>query len=147
TDTTQARVDEFVRQHNLRGQAAEACYDQQARETLDTVNLYLGLIADVIRNHDGVLDKFIGDCVMAFWGAPVATPNHAVACVRAAIEAQRGIAALNQERAAQNQQRERENATRIAAGQEPLEMLPLLLLGTGINTGPATAGLMGVLST
>jgi class 3 adenylate cyclase/CHASE2 domain-containing sensor protein len=146
TDTSQARVDDFVREHNLSGAAAERFYDEQAREMLSTVNVYLSLIADVIRKHDGTLDKFIGDCVMAFWGAPVPNPNHAVACVRAAIEAQRGIAALNQERAAQNHQRELENSRLIASSQEPLQMFPQLQLGTGINTGPATAGLMGVLS-
>ena len=48
TDTNQERATEFVRQHNLSAQAAEDCYDEQARETLDTVNLYLGLVADTV---------------------------------------------------------------------------------------------------
>ena len=90
TDASQERVAEYVRAHNLSGAAAEERYDEQARETLDTVNIYLGLIADVIKKHDGTLDKFIGDCVMAFWGAlkdsPTPAPRHAVVCVRAAIE-------------------------------------------------------------
>jgi len=89
------------------------------------------------------LDKFIGDCVMAFWGAPTAQPTHALACVRAAIEAQRAIEALNQARSAENKSREVENQARVAAGLDPKPLLPLLLLGTGINTGMATAGLMG----
>ena len=42
-----------------------------------TVNLYLGLVADTALQHDGTLDKFIGDCVMAFWGAPTPNPQHA----------------------------------------------------------------------
>ncbi len=40
--------------------------------------LYLAAIADVINAHGGTLDKYIGDCVMAFWGAPTADPRHAV---------------------------------------------------------------------
>jgi hypothetical protein len=75
TDTSQERIAEFVRKNNLVGSAAEGCYDEQARETLDTVNLYLGLVADTVIKQDGTLDKFIGDCVMAFWGAPTPNPN------------------------------------------------------------------------
>jgi class 3 adenylate cyclase len=80
---------------------------------------------------------------MAFWGAPTSYPGHAVACVRAAIEAQRAIAELNEERLKLNDRRERENSTRMVEGLAPLPMLPILVLGTGINTGLATAGLMG----
>ena len=143
TDSSQERVAHFVRDNNLSGAAAEACYDETARETLATVNLYLGLIADVIKKQDGTLDKFIGDCVMAFWGAPTPNPKHASSCVRAAIEAQRAMYELNQQRSAENNKRQLENLSRVSAGQPPQLMLPILLLGTGINTGMATAGLMG----
>ena len=143
TDTSQGRVTEFVRQNDLAGQAAEACYDEQARETLETVNLYLGLVADTVIRQDGTLDKFIGDCVMAFWGAPTPNPRHALACVRVAIEAQRAIYQLNRQRSTENKQRELENPARISAGLRPRPMLPILLLGNGINTGMATVGLMG----
>ena len=143
TDTAREQAAAYVRQHNLRGAAAEACFDEQARETLETVNLYLGLIADIIKKQDGTLDKYIGDCVMAFWGAPTPNPRHAVACVRAAIEAQREVERLNQQRAAENHRRELENKARLSAGLKPKSILPLLQLGSGINTGVATAGLMG----
>ena len=143
TDNSQERVAEYVRKHNLAGPAAEASYDEQARETLETVNLYLGLIADTVIKQDGTLDKFIGDCVMAFWGAPTPNPNHALGCVRAAIEAQRAVYQLNQQRSAENQKRELENPARIAAGLPPKPPLAVLLLGSGINTGMATVGLMG----
>jgi adenylate cyclase len=143
TDKSQERVAEFVAKHKLTGEAAEAAIDETARETLATVNLYLGLVADTIIKQDATLDKFIGDCVMAFWGAPTANPHHALACVRAAIESQRAIDALNQTRAEENRRREVENQARISAGLEPKAMLPVLLLGSGINTGMATAGLMG----
>jgi adenylate cyclase len=143
TDANQERVAEFVRAHQLSGAAAEAAFDEQARDTLETVNLYLGVIANTVIKHDGTLDKFIGDCVMAFWGAPTANPRHALFCVQAAIEAQRAVYALNCERRAQNQTRQQQNATRAAAGLTPLPLLPILFFGTGINTGVATVGLMG----
>jgi len=143
TDSSQERVAEFVRANNLTGTTAEAAFDEQARETLATVNLYLGVIANTIIQHDGTLDKFIGDCVMAFWGAPTPNPQHAVACVTAAIETQRAIYKLNRERQAENQKRSAENPQRIAAGLTPHPTLPILFLGTGVNTGVATVGLMG----
>jgi len=143
TDTRQEEVTEHVRKNKLTGSAAEACIDEQARETLSIVNLYLGLVADTVIKHDGTLDKFIGDCVMAFWGAPTANPKHALDCVRAAIDAQRAVFGMNQQRAAENKKRELENLARAAAGLPPLPMLPTLLLGSGINTGMATVGLMG----
>jgi adenylate cyclase len=111
---------------------------------LNTVNEYLSVVANTVKEMDGTLDKFIGDCVMAFWGAPAAKPNHASACVRAAIQAQRAIHELNERRATQNQKIEEENTARFAAGLEPTPLLPLLMLGSGINTGMATAGLMGL---
>jgi class 3 adenylate cyclase/CHASE2 domain-containing sensor protein len=143
TDASQERVDDRIRKKQLRGAAAKVLSDETARETLETINLYLGLLADILIKQDGTLDKFIGDCVMAFWGAPTSNPKHAAACVRAAIDAQRAIYALNQQRAAENRKIEFENLARAAAGQEPKALLPLLLLGTGINTGMATVGLMG----
>jgi class 3 adenylate cyclase/CHASE2 domain-containing sensor protein len=143
TETAQERAAEFVRENKLSGQEAEAHFDEQAREAIATVNLYLGLVADTVLRHDGTLDKFIGDCVMAFWGAPNPEPHHALACVRAAIEAQRGIAELNRQRARENEERLREHQRRAAAGLRPQPLLPVLTLGTGINTGSATVGMMG----
>ena len=107
------------------------------------MNLYLSAIADTIKKHQGTLDKYIGDCVMAFWGAPSPNPNHAEYCVRAAIDAQRAIHALNTDRFAENKRREEENKARSSTGQGMLPLLPLLKLGTGINTGKVTVGLMG----
>lgn len=143
TDMGQERAAEYVRAHHLAGDAAEVCYAEQARETLATVNLYLAVVADMVKKYDGTLDKYIGDCVMAFWGAPTAAPRHAAACVRAAIEAQRAVAALNQRRAAENERLEQENSKRAATAQPPLPLHALLQLGTGINTGIVTVGLMG----
>jgi adenylate cyclase len=132
-----------VRQRNLQPDAAAAYLDEQAQEVLRTVNEYLSTVADVIKQHKGTLDKYIGDCVMAFWGAPAPQTRHAVVAVRAAIDAQRAVYALNRKRAAENKRRLQENARRATSGEPSLPMLSLPTLGTGINTGMATVGLMG----
>jgi class 3 adenylate cyclase/CHASE2 domain-containing sensor protein len=143
TDQMQEQVAEFVRANKLDSVAAEKCFDESARETLETVNLYLAAVADAVKKHGGTLDKYIGDCVMAFWNAPVEDANHAARCVQAAIDAQRTIYELNQERLKQNASREIENRARASAGLPPKPVLVALQLGTGINTGSVTVGLMG----
>ncbi len=54
---------------------------------------YLDLLARTIGEHQGTVDKFIGDAVMAFWGAPGDNPEHAVAACRAALACERELAA------------------------------------------------------
>jgi adenylate cyclase len=139
----QESVTEFIRSHNIERASKEKLLEESARETLETVNDYLAVVAEAIKKHGGTLDKYIGDCVMAFWNAPVADDRHALNCVRAAIDAQRAIAELNQQRLAKNTEREFENSGRAAAGLPPKPMLAALQLGTGINTGHVTTGLMG----
>jgi adenylate cyclase len=107
------------------------------------VNLYLTTVADAVKKHGGTLDKYIGDSVMAFWGAPTPDERHASNCVWAAIDAQRAIRDLNEQRSEQNNARETENHARRSAGLPPRPPLRALQLGTGINTGLATVGLMG----
>ena len=141
TDQSQAKVLEHIRKHSLSGADAEAAINEEARETLATVNLYLGAVADIIKRHNGTLDKYIGDCAMAFWGAPTPNPKHAAACARAAVEIQRAVYELNLKRVQENQKRELENTVGGAA--RPKSKLPILMLGSGINTGMATVGLMG----
>jgi len=143
TDQMQEQVAEFVRTHEVDGAEAEKYFEESARETLEIVNLYLATVAAVIKRNDGVLDKYIGDCVMAFWNAPMPDPKHAVAAVRSAIEAQRAILELNEKRQAENPTREIENRARVAAGLPPKPLNIALQLGTGINTGMVTVGLMG----
>ena len=143
TDKSQDQAIAYITENNLSQEAAEAYFDEQARDTLNTVNTYLALVADQVKKHDGTLDKYIGDCVMAFWGAPTTMEKQALCCVRAAIDAQRAVFELNKQRLKENEARELENLARATSGQTPRPLLPLLLLGTGINTGLATAGLMG----
>jgi class 3 adenylate cyclase len=143
TDEMQQRVADFIRERQLEPEVAEMCIEESAREMLETVNLYLTTVADAIKKHGGTLDKYIGDCVMAFWGAPTPNARHASDCVWAAIDAQRAIHDLNEKRSAQNTEREAENRARLSAGLPPRPPLHALQLGTGINTGLATVGLMG----
>jgi class 3 adenylate cyclase/CHASE2 domain-containing sensor protein len=143
TDETHARAEEFAKRNRLTEAEAREYLDRTAEEVLSTVNLYLGTIADTVKKHEGTLDKYIGDCVMAFWGAPTPGEGHALSCVRAAIDAQRALAVLNLERAGENVRREQENQQRAAQGLEPMPLLELLAMGSGINTGVVTVGLMG----
>jgi len=143
TDVTQTKAVEYIEKNQLGPEAAEAYHNQVAKETLDTVSTYLGTIAGAIKKHNGTLDKYIGDCVMAFWGGPLANPRHASDAVRSAIDAQRAMLALNLKRDAENKRIAAESAARAAQGLPPESPLPLLSMGTGINTGLAIMGLMG----
>jgi class 3 adenylate cyclase/CHASE2 domain-containing sensor protein len=143
TDARQQQADSRARDQKLTGEEAKQFFDTEAAEVLATVNLYLGIAASCIKRHGGTLDKYIGDCVMAFWGAPVANPHHAVCCVRAIIDIQREIFELNQQRRDENTRRADENLQRAFRGEGPLPMLDILTLGSGVNTGMMTVGLMG----
>jgi class 3 adenylate cyclase len=143
TDEMHQGVADFIREHQIEADVAEICIEESAQEMLDTVNLYLATVADAVKKHGGTLDKYIGDCVMAFWGAPTPNEKHASDCVWAAIDAQRAIRDLNERRTTQNTARETENRARLSAGMPPKPPLHALQLGTGINTGLATVGLMG----
>ena len=143
TDASHQAAIEYVRTHGLgEGESAEYV-DRQAREALDTVNLYLAHVADTVKRHEGTLDKYIGDCVMAFWGAPTPNVRHAASCVRAAIDAQRAVQAINADRLKRNRIIDEDNQRCRQTGGAIQPLLPLLELGTGINTGLATVGLMG----
>ena len=62
----------------------------------ELLNRYLGEMTDVVFARAGLLDKYIGDAVMAFWGAPMDAPDHAVRCCHAALDMQAGLERLNQ---------------------------------------------------
>jgi class 3 adenylate cyclase/CHASE2 domain-containing sensor protein len=143
TDKMQIQATEYAEKHKLTPEQAEAHHNQLAKETLEMVSTYLGTIAGAIKKHNGTLDKYIGDCAMAFWGGPLSNPRHACDAVRSAIDAQRAMLELNLKRDAENKRIEAESAARAAQGLPPETPLPVLSMGTGINTGTAIMGLMG----
>ena len=83
----------------------------------DLLDAFLNLSVEAIFRAGGTLDKFIGDCVMAFFGAPVAQPDHAVRATRAAVEIQQGLDAWNAELAARGL---RGFAARVALNSGPV---------------------------
>lgn len=87
------------------------------------INLYLTAMSEDIRGNRGTLDKYIGDAVMAFWGAPLALPDHAQRAVATALQMQKTAQKLNQDF--------------IARG------WPQLKIGIGLNTGEMRVGDMG----
>jgi adenylate cyclase len=91
---------------------------------LDLLNQYLTPMTDIIvSRHQGTLDKYIGDAIMAFWGAPRAQPDHALRACQAALDM---LAEL-----------ERLREGWRAAG------LPDIDIGIGLNTGPMSVGFVG----
>jgi adenylate cyclase len=92
-------------------------------EVVGLLNEFYTLMIETTFKHDGTLDKFIGDAVMAVFGAPIAHPDHALRAVRTAVAMQSGIAELNERRAGQ--------------GKEPI------LIGIGVNLGEVVAGTVG----
>lgn len=88
---------------------------------MQMLNSYLSVIADAVVQHDGIVNKFVGDNIMAVWNAPQSQPAHALLAVKAAWEAQQKLAEL----------RQRDN--------RPLPVQ----FGIGINTGVAVAGNVG----
>jgi adenylate cyclase len=87
------------------------------------INEYLTTMTDVIHQHGGTVDKYIGDAIMAFWGAPLSDPHHADHAVAAALQ--------------MLQETERLSVAYERKG------LPALAIGIGINTGVVCVGDMG----
>jgi class 3 adenylate cyclase len=67
-----------------------------AVELVELLNEYLSEMCDIVALHDGTIDKFEGDAIMAFWGAPMIMPDHARAAVLACIDMQKKIAELRE---------------------------------------------------
>lgn len=74
---------------------------EPSQQLLARVSQYFSTVTNAIEREHGTVDKFIGDAVMAFWGAPTHIDDHAYFACVAAIRAQRGMAAKNREWAAQ----------------------------------------------
>ena len=74
-----------------------ACEGMSPAEILKFLNQYLAIMSDTIEKHGGFVDKYIGDAVVAVFGAPVDDENHALSAVRAALECQRILEAQQDE--------------------------------------------------
>src|SRR6185436_14566734 len=96
----------------------------KAAELREYINEYLTTMSAIIRGrHRGTLDKYIGDAIMAFWGAPVEDPQHAHNAVLAAMAMHRQCAPLNARFAQRG--------------------WPALKIGIGVNSGTVRVGDMG----
>jgi adenylate cyclase len=93
------------------------------------MNRFLTPMTRVIQNRLGTIDKYMGDCIMAFWNAPLDDPDHAAHALEAALAMRAELARLNAELA-------KEAAAR---GSGPMG----LAFGIGINTGRCSVGNMG----
>ena len=69
----------------------------EAEKVVRILNAYLTKMVDIVFNYNGTLDKFIGDAIMAFWGAPVKDDNHAYNAVATALEMRDHRDVLNKE--------------------------------------------------
>lgn len=92
-------------------------------ELTHLMNEYLSAMTEVVRRNRGTLDKYIGDAIMAFWGAPVSDAQHARHAVVTAMQMQAALHAVNKAFAAKG--------------------WPEIRIGVGVNTGEMTVGDMG----
>ena len=95
---------------------------RKPEEVIALLNRYFSLQVDVVFKHGGSLDKFIGDCIMAIWGAPLDDPEHAKRAVACALDMVDVLVAF-----------------RRALGAEDSGFD----VGIGVHSGPAVVGLMG----
>ncbi|HYB44822.1 MAG TPA: adenylate/guanylate cyclase domain-containing protein [Candidatus Methylomirabilis sp.] len=92
-------------------------------EVVSLLNDFYTLMIETTFKYDGTLDKFMGDAVMAIFGAPIAHPDHSVRAVQTALAMQQGIVGLNERRAKD--------------GKEGVA------IGIGVSAGQAVAGTVG----
>ena len=89
----------------------------------ELLNAVFSRLTDLIRANRGTIDKYMGDCVMAFWGAPVDIPDHAHLAVKTAMEMANAVRKINEEHRQKG--------------------LPEIGIGIGLNTGNMCVGDMG----
>ena len=94
-------------------------------EVVALLNPYLEAMTEVIYQHGGTVDKYEGDAIIAFFGEPVAYPDHALRCVRAAVDMRKALEKLKARWEKQGTPR------------------PNLEMGIGIHSGPVFVGLLG----
>ncbi len=90
---------------------------------VEVINNYLNRMTKIVLDNGGTVDKYMGDCIMAFWNAPLDCPNHADMAVKTSIECAKETEKLKQEF--------------LDKG------LPEINIGSGVNTGTCIVGNMG----
>ncbi len=94
-----------------------------ATELAHSLNMYMGKMTDIVFDTKGTLDKYIGDAIVAFWGAPLEIGNHAQFAVEAAIKMMETLPAIN------------EDFRKLGR--------PEFKVGIGLNSGECNVGNMG----
>ena len=95
----------------------------EAEQVVELLNIYFSVMCDVVFKYNGTMDKFIGDAIMAFWGAPIRTKRHGIESVSAAIEMMRKLITVNEQLASKG--------------------YPEVKIGIGINTAEVILGNIG----
>ncbi len=95
----------------------------EPEQVVEMLNEYMTRMVTIIRAHHGVVDKYIGDAIMAIWGVPMSTGNDAENALLACIQMREELARLNE--------------LRLSRGQNELR------IGMGLNMGPVIAGNIG----
>ncbi|UVF19949.1 adenylate/guanylate cyclase domain-containing protein [Microvirga terrae] len=104
---------------------SEKLKDEPERLTA-LINRLLDPLSEAVLAEGGTIDKYIGDCVMAFWNAPLPSPNHPLRAARAAMRMLEAVEILNAE-----------------LSREQGEDAPRFAIGVGINTGDCVVGNVG----
>ena len=92
---------------------------------VELINTYLDKMTKIILANGGTIDKYMGDCIMAFWNAPLPCENHAELAIKSALEIEQATIELNKQ-----------------FKEEGLD-LPPINVGTGVNSGTCIVGNMG----
>lgn len=92
---------------------------------VELINTYLDKMTKIILDNGGTIDKYMGDCIMAFWNAPLPCKNHAELAIKSALEIEQATIELNKQ-----------------FKEEGLD-LPPINVGTGVNSGTCIVGNMG----
>lgn len=95
----------------------------EPEEVVEFLNDYMTIMVRIIGEYQGIVDKFIGDAIMAVWGVPESKGNDALNAVNATIEMRKALLEFNKGRGSPKK--------------------PLIKIGCGLNTGPVLAGQIG----
>jgi adenylate cyclase len=99
------------------------CQTLNPRQVIALLNTYLGVMADIVVKHHGTVDEFIGDAVLALFGAPIQREDHARCALACAVEMQLAMREVNERNGWQS--------------------LPELAMGIGVHSGEVIVGNIG----